>query len=153
MYNLIAYRNFRFNDCSTFDQVVLTGDWRLINASIIITRQVTCATHHDKKSNNMNFQTGKDSKPTFFKSSRYTSCCRRFDLLVFAFLAQSFAAKIAVVTAHVVAGDRLTMTGVIVSFRWVASLFIQQRLVQDSVFAIVFWCFSCIKKLLGRTEM
>ena len=43
------------------------------------------------------------------------------------------------------------MTGVTAPFRWVACWFIQLALAWDSVFAIVFWCFSRVKKLLGRT--
>ena len=60
-------------------------------------------------------------------------CCR---------FAQSFAAMIAVVAAHVVAGDRSIDH----------DRRIQQTLARDSVFAIAFVCFSRIKKLLGRTE-
>ena len=34
-----------FNHCSAFEPDVLPGHWRLINASIISTRQVNRATH------------------------------------------------------------------------------------------------------------
>ena len=49
---------------------------------------------------------------------------------------------IAVVADHVVAGDRSIDR----------DRRIQQTLARDSVFAIAFVCFSCIKKLLGRSE-
>ena len=50
-------------------------------------------------------------KPHFSSREVIESRRRRIDLLLFAVLVQSFAAMIAVVATHVVAGDRSTVTG------------------------------------------
>ena len=82
---------------------------------------------------------------THFSNSR----CRRFDVLLFA----AFC-SICRRYDHCSRGSwRLIDRDLCYApFRWGASLFIQQTLARDSVFAIVFGCFSRIKKLLGRTE-
>ena len=92
-------------------------------------------------------------KPHFSSSEGINSRCRHFDLLLFGGLAQSVAAIIAVVATHVVAGDRLIVTGVTTPFRRVARCFIQQTLVRDSILAIVFGCFFASKKIHGNNNM
>ena len=85
--------------------------------------------------------------------------CRRIDLLLFFVLTQS----VADMTAELCRGSCCCRSGCSLAiyrpwqalpspFRQVARWFIQQTLALDSVFAIVFGCFSRIKKLLGWTE-
>ena len=78
-------------------------------------------------------------KPRYSSRDGINSGFRSFDLLLLAVLVQSFAAMIAVVAAHVVAGDRSTVTGVTAPVRQVARWSIQ--LARDAVFTIVFGCF------------
>ena len=85
--------------------------------------------------------------------------CRRIDLLLFFVMTQS----VADMTAELCRGSCCCRSGCSLAiyrpwqalpspFRRVARWFIQHTLALDSVFAIVFGCFSRIKKLLGWTE-
>ena len=71
-----------------------------------------------------------------------------FWLIVFVVLAQSVGAM-TIKCSCVLAGHGRPIT----SESSVTPLFIQQPYARDSAFAIVYGCFSRIKKMLGRTEM
>ena len=71
-----------------------------------------------------------------------------FWLVVFVVLAQSVGAM-TIKCSCVLAGHGRPIT----SESSVTPLFIQQPYARDSAFAIVYGCFSRIKKMLGRTEM
>ena len=71
-----------------------------------------------------------------------------FWLVVFVVLAQSVGAM-TIKCSCVLAGHGRPIT----SESSVTPLFIQQPYARDSAFAIVYGCFSGIKKMLGRTEM
>ena len=89
----------------------------LQNSAIIIYNRVVTAPRLSKQSSLLILQTlykrigyAIIPKPHFSSHEGINSRCRRFNLLLFVVFAQYFAAMIDVVAAHVVAGDRPTVT-------------------------------------------